>query len=499
MFVEFAEFAPDTAQFGMGGTFDEGATPLHFGAAPAARGWQSVNSWRYAYITNDAIPSVNDVRGGYSAKYKDATYDFVGDSDSLYFLSAVSEQSGSIEDKSSTTYATPVPYWDFTQYGQYVIAVNGGTSAANTPQVFDMATSAPFADLGGSPPKAKTVSTLRDFVVLGHTYDATDGERPTRVRWSAFGDHTSWTPNAATQADLQDLQSSFGTVQRVIGGEDAYIACSNGVAMMRYVGPPEIFKFDYLHPNIGTLHGHSCVRIGDHLYMYAKQGFVRLGPQRGDVQWIGAGRVDRSFISARTTTGAAVNKEIVATHDPQTLSVRWFGGGATAQYCYSYAFDKWWAMGQVDVAYPYESDIGEVDGQKIAAIYGVRSEAGGSIVLYGEIDPDGAFEASLPTGFIQLNAERRSLLTRIRPVYDYAVDSGAPKLVVYRYNDFVNQDAWEADVEENAATVSPSATDGVFHTTAEGRFHNLVLKVSGAAGRMNFLGLNVDAAKLGRY
>ncbi|HZC81908.1 MAG TPA: hypothetical protein VE222_09375, partial [Nitrospiraceae bacterium] len=133
-------------------------------------------------------------------------YNFAGDATKLYKLGTAT-----YADASGATYATAIDdWWEFTTWGQTVIATN----YADVPQVITLG-GGTFSALGGSPPKARHIAVIKDFVVLGNVTDGTAA--PNRVKWSALNDSTDWTISTSTQSDEQDIQGDGGWVQKIIG------------------------------------------------------------------------------------------------------------------------------------------------------------------------------------------------------------------------------------------------------------------------------------------
>ncbi|GAG24150.1 unnamed protein product, partial [marine sediment metagenome] len=159
--------------------------------------------------------------------------------------------------------------WSFTQWGNQILAVN----IDDPTQTYTMGTSALFANLAGSPPQARQIAVVRDFVVVGDTWDGVDGFQTQRVRWSAIGDPTSWTVSAATQSDFQDLSGPNGTVKKVIGGEFGTIFQERAITRMTYVGSPAIFQFDTIEESRGTPASGSVVKLGRNIFYLGDDGF----------------------------------------------------------------------------------------------------------------------------------------------------------------------------------------------------------------------------------
>lgn len=181
-----------------------------------------------------------------------------------------------------------VTRWEFARFGTLVVAVAAGIA----PQVIDLSAglAARFADLGGpstgTPPQAKRVAVVRDFVFLG---DLTNEEDT--IQWSGFNNAAIW-DQIIYQADSQRLYEG-GRVQRVIGGGYGLIFQENRIRRFDYVGPPAIFSNRTIDNVRGTAAPDSVVQVGEQVFWYAQDGFfVTNGAQS---QPIGEERVNRWF------------------------------------------------------------------------------------------------------------------------------------------------------------------------------------------------------------
>ena len=104
-----------------------------------------------------------------------------------------------------------------------------------------------FVLLGGSPPVGYAIGVVRDFVVLGNTYDGT--QHPNRIQWSGLANQALW-PQPLTQgaraaeSGYQDLYAQYGNVQYVAQGEETGIVFQErGIVRMQYVGGDVVFQF----------------------------------------------------------------------------------------------------------------------------------------------------------------------------------------------------------------------------------------------------------------
>ena len=199
-----------------------------------------------------------------------------------------------------------------------------------------------FADLIAGL-RARHIASTNDFVIVGNTYDTSDGNMPNRVRWCAFGDETDWTVSAATQADYQDLEGSGGWVQAIVGGERVYVFQERAIWMMTYVGSPVVFQFDKIDENRGAWAEKSVISVGNSIYFLADDGFYVLSGNQTSP--IGAGKVDTTFLADldssyihRVTAAAFPEQKVVMWSYPSTASV---DGTPDKVIMYNWASQKW--------------------------------------------------------------------------------------------------------------------------------------------------------------
>lgn len=491
---------------------------------PVKGGYKAINGWNRATgdggvaYSSSAFPGqAGTVLGAFSSKnpLTRQTVDWIATTTAIFM---VQFDGGFTGLSSSTPVATD--FRDFTQYGAYVF-VAGGHSAGADVSYYDMTSGGAWATpaISSTILRAKTVATVRDFVVAGNTREDTSDPQyyQNRVRWSAFANPTNWVESAATQADYQDLPAEFGPVQRILGGNEAFIACQNGVVLMTYVGGSTIMRFDYIHRGIGTNHPASCVRVGQYLYMYSRQGFVRLGTQDGDVSWIGAGRVDKEFryeIELRSPYPRANGY-----HDQLNGGIGWqYTNTDGWAFFYSYVADKWVVHGdddtndRDDAAFIYSSDISTLSGATYGTSNGVPTATalaltttGNGNQLMAQNDQDNKARIVLATGLEELAPGRRSVVDKVWPLCELR-DSGltTPVLVVSSFPNAVTPNLHSDSTYGATATLQ---SGGFFTVTGlgsyEGKYHRFVLSnsrtASSRANEQEYLGVDVDFFERGRY
>lgn len=207
-------------------------------------------------------------QGIFSGRDNDGNaYTFAGDDTDLYRLlttalwDEISSSTGAYSCASDER-------WQWAQYGERAIAFN----LADYPQSYVMGTSTVFGNLT-TDLKAKTGAQVRDFLMVGNTWDGTDGNIPHRIRWSAIGDPTDFTVSATNQSDYQDLDASGGKVQKVVGGEYAAAFQESAIYRITYTGSETIFDFDRVEEKRGTPAPGSVIKYGDLIAFLSDDGF----------------------------------------------------------------------------------------------------------------------------------------------------------------------------------------------------------------------------------
>jgi hypothetical protein len=217
--------------------------------------------------------------------------------------------------------------WNFTQFGDLAICVNGGV----TKKVDLVANS--IADVTGAP-TALLVATVRDFVVYGQA-----GGDALMVQWSGFNNADSNVPGT-NQAGFQPMLAG-GHVMGLGGGEFGIIVQRSRVVRMSYTGDPDNpFQFDAIAENIGAVSRGSVAQVGRDVYFLSDEGFMRCDGNQ--VVPIGVERVDRMFSA---TYPRSTLEQMYAAGDPRRNVVTWTMPGSPGMtLLYDYALDRWSAL-----------------------------------------------------------------------------------------------------------------------------------------------------------
>lgn len=202
-------------------------------------------------------------------------------------LALVDVSGGSVTAPFSTAASTR---WRTVQYGDTIVAVN----FENATQAYDLRSGGSFLPLAAAAPRARYAAVVRDFTVLGHTADDSDGVDAYRVQWHGFVDGlpdvTEWTPTASNQADFQRL-ADIGQVQGLTGGAFGTIVGESGVSLMEYGGA--LFQFSTRERRIGTRVPNSVNQYRQLTAWWSPEGWAAF--DGSGVQMIGSEKVDRWF------------------------------------------------------------------------------------------------------------------------------------------------------------------------------------------------------------
>jgi hypothetical protein len=250
-------------------------------------------------------------KGLFFARKSDGTVAiFAATSSKLYKLDNTDYSWDDVSKALGTYSAVPAnEYWQFAQFNNFVFAVQANTA----PQVFNLASSTEFVDLGGSPPQARYVSVVNRFLVLsGHL------SNPFRIQWSGLNATTTWTPGTS-QSDFQDLPDG-GIVRGVGGGESGIVFQDGAIRRMTYApGSPVIFQIDRVTRDIGLYAPLSLVISNDKTLFLSSQGFYAMSEFGGAPVPIGKERFDRTFLADYD----AANPVMIGAADPKASRVFW--------------------------------------------------------------------------------------------------------------------------------------------------------------------------------
>ncbi|MBO9624167.1 MAG: hypothetical protein J7500_15775 [Sphingomonas sp.] len=214
--------------------------------------------------------------------------------------------------------------WRFAQFGNYVVAVNG----VDTKQVDLTAGSA--SDLSAAP-TGNGVAVVGDFVVITQA-----GGDKLLVQWSAFNDHTAWTP-AVDQAGFQPMLTG-GEVKGIAGGEYGVILQRFRLVRMERTGDDKApFSFAEITPNFGCASAGSIAQAGRTVFFLSDRGFMALEDGQS-LKPIGNEKFDQTF---RDSVSPDDYEKLWAAVDPKRSLVMWGMPGTPGRiWVYNWVLDR---------------------------------------------------------------------------------------------------------------------------------------------------------------
>jgi hypothetical protein len=307
--------------------------------------------------------------------------------------------------------------WRFERFDDTFIAVNGGV-----PQKVNLLTGVGAA-LGGSPPPAKYVAVVGNFTAL-----AGDVANNNLITWGGFANPNFWTAGT-NQSGFQPIHEG-GAIEALVGGEFGLIFQRSRITRMTYIGGKDVFQFDEVEEDIGTIAPDSVVHVGGTTYFLSERGFMKTRGDRGGAVPIGVERVDKTFFKLHTRASLV---EMMGAYDPRTYNIVWTIGGVV--YIYNTALDRWTLTrgAIVGCLTGFTSNI-SLDG--LDALYpggldtipysldDPRFQGGEPFILMAMADNSLAtlagpkMAAKIKTGMVAPMGHRDSLVSRLRPETD---------------------------------------------------------------------------------
>lgn len=212
--------------------------------------------------------------------------------------------------------------WRFAQFGGLAVATNG-----NDPMVKIDLEGITASPLGGTPPRAKLLAVVKDFLVAGVVNNDVR-----MVSWSGINNAEHWAAGT-NQADFQ-IMPTGGEVTGLLGGESGLILQRGRIVRMTYVGDNLVFQFDEISYNVGCVSVHSVVQWGNLGFFLSDNGFMMW--DGAQLRPIGQERVDRTFMTAY---GRADWPQMSTAVDVVNSLVCW--AMADRMFVYSWVLDRW--------------------------------------------------------------------------------------------------------------------------------------------------------------
>lgn len=409
-------FEPDKSRF------NPKATRMVLNLRPTADGWTFL---RALVGLGTALPDAP--RGGLAIQTDDGTWRiFVGTHDALYEYNTSTYEPDDVSRVGG--YNLVDAFWDFTLFGDRVIATASGS---DFPQYFDLSTSVTFDDLPNANFEAEICFTAGDFLVFGRV----DGDMR-KLKWSAVNNTEGWTKKV-DGSDEQVMPDGGRIMKGINQALNALIVQASMIRRMVFDSNMRTaFRFEVVDPERGAIAPRSVVNIapGDFIYL-SKSGFFR----GIEAIPIGANRVDEWFFDQV----AADKIDLVSGVADPFQKVIWFryekDDGSNALLGFDWNLDRW---------FPSDNDVSELLPAATTGISVDDADAFGTVdtIPYG---PDSRFwmggiqgfagftadfkfgffdgetlEATIDTADKMFNYPRRAITDRIRllgGVDDYTV------------------------------------------------------------------------------
>ncbi len=460
--IAFGEFAPDVADYNIE------VSKVAKNVLPGINSYLPVKTLT---ATSGALDAA--CKGAVVMKDNSGNnYVYAGDATKLYNINGAT-----VTDYSKGGgYTSNSEFWEFVYWNDQVIA----TKMGDPPQVLTLGGTT-FADLSGTPPQGRTVATVRNFVVFGNTWDATDGNVTNRVWWSGFGDETEWT-RGDNQSNSQDLQGAGGAVQKIYGGEYGIVFQERAIWRMDYAGVPTVWEFSEIELNRGTPAPRSTVKYGELIFYLGQDGFYVLTGENS--QSIGNKRIDNFFWNDVNESYLA---NITAAISPEQGYIFWAypstesAGTPDKILVYNFKSDRW-SFIEEDVQYLFLGATSAYTLENLDA-FGTLETIGISLddpAWQGGAFKIGAFDSSNQMGFFSgstmaatvetghiYTEGRKTSVTGVRPIID-----GTTTITL------LTKDQELSDTE-SATMATSTAADGVARFRTNARYHRIRCATSG--------------------
>jgi len=412
--IPLAPFEPDRARYAID------ASREMINAIPVKDGWAPMP---------DLVPLSQSLGaaclGAWSVRKLDGTFRIIAATETgIYELNGTDYSWDEISGPSAP-YSVPVgDRWSATKFGQLLILCN----LSDAPQYLDIDSGSAFADLPGSPPKARYCATVGEYVALGYL-----AGYPNRFMLSGIGDAGFWTLGQRG-CDLQDFADGEEIVNIQGGERGAIIAHKTAFTEVALTaGGDYSFTTRVVNPSRGVFAPLSVVPIGPGRFCYyARDGFF-LGVEG---QPIGAERVDMWF---QERADSLYLESVVGFPDPFRKIAWWQAQDTTGtkfMVGYHWQLDRW-CYSDINVSAMCIMATPGVTWDGIETLFPDWDSAdipwdsallSGGALRFSAFDTDNklGFFTGLPraarlrTADVQLSSNSRSFVQAARPIADCA-------------------------------------------------------------------------------
>jgi hypothetical protein len=464
--IAFTEWTPDLAGVAQNLSVAKNVVPSALGYNP------------FPTAVDYSAAASEDLNNVFAGKFSSTTTVFAGGATKLFKFDGADL---SMDNVSKTGNYSSVVKWNFTQFGNTIIAANN----VNKLQGYTLGSSTTFDDLSADAPVAEYVTVVRDFVVAA---SLDGGSNANKVQWSNINDETNWTTGAASQSDYQII-SDGGNIHGMTGGEVGLIFLDRAIVRMSYIGSPLFFQFDTISRGVGCVEGNTVVQYGSMTYFLGADGFYSCDGTT--VTAIGTQKVDAWFYANANPSKLNL---MSSTIDPFRKIVVWKFIDNFAQntlLIYNWQVQKWsYCTTDVDVVASSTSATMTLEGLDLYGNMDTLTTSlddalwsGGKFLFAGARDNKivtftGANStAQIETG--DIGSEATSVVTLARPV----VDNGSGSVAI----------ASRMLLSEVAQLGSyiPASNENRVALRSSGKYHRLSLIPTGDRWS-NAIGIDID-------
>jgi hypothetical protein len=469
--IAFTEWTPDLAGVAENLSVAKNVVPTALGYNP------------FPTAVNYSAAASENLNNVFAGRFSATTTVFAGGATKLFKFDGADL---SMDNVSKTGNYSSVIKWNFTQFGNTIIAANN----VNRLQSFTLGSSSTFDDLAANAPIAKFVTVVRDFVVAASLDSGTNSNK---VQWSDINDEADWTTGATSQSDYQIIADG-GNITGITGGEVGLIFLERAIVRMSYIGSPLFFQFDTISRGVGCVEGSSVVQYGSMSFFLGADGFYSCDGT--NVTAIGTQKVDAWFYANANPSKLNL---MSSTIDPIRKIVVWEFVDNFAQntlLIYNWQVQKWsYCTTDVDVVASSASAGMTLEGLDLYGNMDTLTTslddqlwAGGKFLFAGARDDrivtfTGANStAELTTG--DIGSEVTSIVTLARPI----VDNGSASVAI-------SSRMLLSQVPQLSSYTEASAENRV-SLRSTGKYHRLSLIPSGERWS-NAIGIDIDITAQG--
>lgn len=486
MLIPFAEWRPDVANI------NRNATDDLLNVLPADG----------SYIPFPLLQAVRPAMaarplGGITARSSSGQlFIFLATTDKIYM--AATTTGGSWVDVSGTSYsATTEAPWCFTQFGDYVIAVNPN----DNPQKFRLGSDTAFSDIGGSPPRARLAKVWGSFLALMHLTND-----PNKVHWSDIENIDNWTIGTGSLSDTQVFPDG-GVIQGSSETTNPIIFLERAIYIGTFVpGSREVFTFTKVHDRRGAKSQSSIATRGSYIFYADEGGFYQIGLD-GQIVAIGLEKVDRTYFNLLTQA----NQELIqGAIDPFHSRVYWaitIGSGSFYDRILVYDWNlQKWTVGEASISllvpsgspgYTLEDLDAIADLDTLADSLDSQVWQASAPVMAAVNDTHrlsfftgGAAQATLTTQELGATDGELQRVTELYPVIDCDTLGEIDCYILSRFR--------RSQTYTTSAVFNPSSNTGIARKNNRARFQRFRIKVDEGATWNHAIGINVNPVPAGK-